>query len=114
MRWWFSASDHQVKIVLLSKFDHRLQQIIIERWEEDTQTRPGATTTRRAAASGAVQPVLRQRKARRRGSSGRGLHRAVCSWLLMAMGLCARRDMSDFETTHFHKKTMCRMASNET
>ena len=60
MRWWFTASDHQVKIVLLSKFDHQRQQIIIERWEEDSQTRPGATTTRRAAAVGAVQPVLRQ------------------------------------------------------
>ncbi|KAL7819014.1 hypothetical protein V8C26DRAFT_395669 [Trichoderma gracile] len=61
MRWWFTASDHQVKIVLLSKFDHQHQQIIIERWEEDSQTHPGATTTRRAAAVGAVQPVLRQR-----------------------------------------------------
>ncbi|PTB76207.1 hypothetical protein M440DRAFT_1333493, partial [Trichoderma longibrachiatum ATCC 18648] len=77
MRWWLTASDHQVKMVLLSKFDHRLQQIIIERWEEDTQTRPGATTTRRAAASGAVRPVLRHEKARRRGSSGRRLHRAI-------------------------------------
>lgn len=60
MRWWFTASDHQVKIVLLSKFNHQRQQIIIERWEEESQTRPGATTTRRAAAFGAVQPVLRQ------------------------------------------------------
>lgn len=60
MRWWFSASDHQVKIVLLTKFGHLHQRIIIERWEEEIQTRPGATTTRRAAASGAIQPVLRQ------------------------------------------------------
>ncbi|PTB65720.1 hypothetical protein BBK36DRAFT_1094561, partial [Trichoderma citrinoviride] len=52
MRWWFSASDHQVKIVLLAKFDHRLQQILIERWEEEAATRPGATTT--------SQPVLQQ------------------------------------------------------
>ncbi|KAL7805954.1 hypothetical protein V8C44DRAFT_339834 [Trichoderma aethiopicum] len=60
MRWWFSASDHQVKIVLLAKFDHRLQQILIERWEEEAATRPGATTTRRAATFGASQPVLQQ------------------------------------------------------
>ncbi|ETS06974.1 hypothetical protein M419DRAFT_106356, partial [Trichoderma reesei RUT C-30] len=61
MRWWFSASDHQVKITLLAKFDHRLRQIIIERWEEEeAATRPGATTTRRAAMSGASQPVLKQ------------------------------------------------------
>ena len=60
MRWWFSASDHQVNIVLLTKFDHLHQRIIIERWEEETRTRTGATTTRRAAASGALQSVLRQ------------------------------------------------------
>ncbi|KAI1214727.1 uncharacterized protein F4807DRAFT_455177 [Annulohypoxylon truncatum] len=59
MRWWFSASDHQVNIVLLAKFDHSNQRIIIERWEEEIQIRPGATTTTRAASS-AVQPVLRQ------------------------------------------------------
>ncbi|KAI0891995.1 hypothetical protein F4806DRAFT_481326 [Annulohypoxylon nitens] len=50
MRWWFSTSDHQVNVVLLAKFDHYNQRIIIERWEEET--------TR--AASSAVQPVLRQ------------------------------------------------------
>jgi hypothetical protein len=60
MRWWFSASDHEVNIVLLAKLDHLHQRIIIERWEEEIQTRPGAMTTGRAAASGAVQPVLRQ------------------------------------------------------
>lgn len=60
MRWWFSASDHLVKIVLLTKFDHRNQTIIIERWEEDPPTRPGATTTRQAAAGTVLRPVLRQ------------------------------------------------------
>lgn len=50
MRWWFSASDHQVNIVLLAKFDHSNQRIIIERWEEET----------RPAASSTVQFVLRQ------------------------------------------------------
>lgn len=47
MRWWFSASDRQVKIVLLTKFDHLRQRIIIERWEDE-------------AADVAPQPVLRQ------------------------------------------------------
>jgi hypothetical protein len=42
--WWFSASDHQVKIVLLTKSDHLHQRILI--------------ATRQA--SGAVQPVLQQ------------------------------------------------------
>ncbi|KAH8904318.1 hypothetical protein BR93DRAFT_135768 [Coniochaeta sp. PMI_546] len=49
MRWWFSASDHEVKIVLLAKFDYRNQRIMIEKWEEAIQTRLGA-----------IQPVLRQ------------------------------------------------------
>jgi hypothetical protein len=60
MRWWFSISDHQVNIILLTKFDHLHQRILVERWEEEIQTRPSATTTRRVAASSAVQPVLRQ------------------------------------------------------
>ncbi|KAL7897014.1 hypothetical protein HDV63DRAFT_379677 [Trichoderma sp. SZMC 28014] len=60
MRWWFSSSDHQVKIVLLAKFDHHLQQILIERWEEEVAIPPGATTTGRAATFGASQPVLQQ------------------------------------------------------
>ncbi|KAK3902707.1 hypothetical protein C8A05DRAFT_43917 [Staphylotrichum tortipilum] len=47
MRWWFSASDHQVQIVLLAKLEQ----------EEPSTTRPGAMTTRNAAA---LQPVLRQ------------------------------------------------------
>ncbi|KAJ8126979.1 hypothetical protein O1611_g6658 [Lasiodiplodia mahajangana] len=46
MRWWFLASNHNVKIVLLTKFDHQNQTIIIERWEEELQNRQGATRTR--------------------------------------------------------------------
>ena len=59
MRWWFSASDHQVNIVLLTKFDRPNQRIIIERWEEELQTRKGATTTRQSAAN-PVTPILQQ------------------------------------------------------
>ncbi|KAK4039565.1 hypothetical protein C8A01DRAFT_16452 [Parachaetomium inaequale] len=58
MRWWFATSDHQVKIVLLAKFEHARRAIILEKWEEEaTGTRSGAMMTRHAAA---VQPVLQQ------------------------------------------------------
>ncbi|KAI5864087.1 hypothetical protein GGS23DRAFT_562851 [Durotheca rogersii] len=60
MRWWFLASDHDVKIVLLAKFDHGNQRIIIERWEEELQIRQGATNTRRSTNGNTFQPVLRQ------------------------------------------------------
>lgn len=53
MRWWFIVSDHQVNIVLLTKFDSLNQKIIIERWEEEPQTRLGATGT-------ILHPALRQ------------------------------------------------------
>ncbi|KAK3905267.1 hypothetical protein C8A05DRAFT_12886 [Staphylotrichum tortipilum] len=58
MRWWFFTSEHQVRIVLLAKFDHTRRALILEKWEEESSmARPGATTTRHAAA---LQPVLRQ------------------------------------------------------
>ncbi len=58
MRWWFAASQHQVKIVVLVKFDHRQEAILLERWEEGpANLRLGATTTRQAAV---LQPVIRQ------------------------------------------------------
>ncbi|KAH8673302.1 hypothetical protein BX600DRAFT_203328 [Xylariales sp. PMI_506] len=60
MRWWFSASEHNVKIVLLTKFDHQNQRIIIERWEEESQNRQGATNTRQVTSGNTLQPVLRQ------------------------------------------------------
>jgi hypothetical protein len=50
MRWWFSTSNHQVKIVLLAKFEHTETKIILEKWvERPPPPRQGATTTRRAA-----------------------------------------------------------------
>ncbi len=58
MRWWFSTSQHQVKIILLAKLDRSQQAILLQRWEEEASApRQGATTTRRAAA---LEPVLRQ------------------------------------------------------
>ena len=35
MRWWFEASNHQVKIVLLAKFNHHQREIQLEKWEEE-------------------------------------------------------------------------------
>lgn len=57
--WWFSASNHQVKIVLLVKFGHQGRpEILIEKWEEEPRgIRSGATTARFAAA---LQSRLRQ------------------------------------------------------
>ncbi|KAI0834759.1 hypothetical protein F5Y06DRAFT_300390 [Hypoxylon sp. FL0890] len=49
MRWWFNASNHQVKIVLLAKFDDHQDpnQIILEKWVEvQAPPRQGAVTTR--------------------------------------------------------------------
>ncbi|KAK4154739.1 hypothetical protein C8A00DRAFT_14167 [Chaetomidium leptoderma] len=60
MRWWFDASNHKVKIVLLAKFDRSRREIRLENWEEEAQVvRPGATTTRSVAAN-TLAPVLRQ------------------------------------------------------
>ena len=66
MRWWFSASDHAVKIVLLIKLDRQNDQILIERWEEVVPP-PAVVTgvvTRRGAAAIAQdatpEPALQQ------------------------------------------------------
>lgn len=50
MRWWFGASQHQVKIVILAKFDQTRAQIILEKWVGgQALSRQGAMTTRAAA-----------------------------------------------------------------
>ncbi|KAK0730186.1 hypothetical protein B0H67DRAFT_25572 [Lasiosphaeris hirsuta] len=40
MRQWFSMSNHEVKIVLLTNFDGTT--ILLEKWEEEIPVRPGA------------------------------------------------------------------------
>ena len=66
MEWWFRTSNHQVKIVLLAKFNHHRCEIQLEKWEEEPQAvRPGAMTTRLVAArvaAGTLTPVKRQRR----------------------------------------------------
>lgn len=56
MRWWFRASGHQVKIVLLARLAQPERTITLEKWVEVHEPRPGVTT--RAAAQ--VQPRLQQ------------------------------------------------------
>src|SRR5205807_9959366 len=66
MRWWFSASDHEVKIVLLVKFFHNRTppHILLEKWTEvspagQAVTRPVTRAVTRAAAQGVpIEPTL--------------------------------------------------------
>ena len=47
MRWWFTASKEQVKIVLLAKFEAGHNKIVLEKWKPAAiLPRPGATATR--------------------------------------------------------------------
>lgn len=59
IRWWFYASNHEVKIVLLVKIYRQQQQIVLEKWTEGVSSTPrqGATTTRSAAT---IAPLRRQ------------------------------------------------------
>jgi hypothetical protein len=58
MEWWFRASDHEVKIVILVKLSRHQETILVEKYGEEAQSaRPGATTTR---SSGALVPVRQQ------------------------------------------------------
>lgn len=59
MQWWFAASNHDVKIVILAKLERSRRMIILEKWEEEAAAaRPGAMTTRRSTS---LQPIMRQR-----------------------------------------------------
>ena len=61
MDWWFNTSNHDVKIVILTKFNHSHSEILLEKWEETLQPVAGATTTRAATAIGhMLTPILRQ------------------------------------------------------
>ncbi|KAH0533045.1 hypothetical protein TsFJ059_001662 [Trichoderma semiorbis] len=47
--WWFSASNYEVKIVLLVKLNGPKESILIEQWTAHQPDRHGATMTRAAA-----------------------------------------------------------------
>jgi hypothetical protein len=58
MRWWFSASNHAVQIVVIAKLDRTLSTIFIQRFQEEAaQSRQGATSTRHSSS---LQPALMQ------------------------------------------------------
>lgn len=58
MRWWFSASDHAVKIVVVCKVWLDARRLLIERYTKDkSQTQDGATSTRNMPS---LTPRLRQ------------------------------------------------------
>lgn len=58
MRWWFSASDLAVNIVVLVKLQRASRTICVEKYVKDIpQTRQGATFTRRMPA---LAPQIRQ------------------------------------------------------
>jgi len=60
MKWWFSASNHEVKIAIVAKFDQRRHEIIVQTWEEGPPSlRPGAMTTP-GASSVSLQLEKRQ------------------------------------------------------
>lgn len=67
MKWWFSTSNHQVKIVLLISFERRPNQhggyerAVIEKWIEIPPTMPSGVLTRARAASSTPTPTLQQR-----------------------------------------------------
>ncbi|KAL2192808.1 hypothetical protein P885DRAFT_64556 [Corynascus similis CBS 632.67] len=44
MRWWFSASNRDVKIVILAKYDHRRRCIRLERTSDDASVIAGYVT----------------------------------------------------------------------
>ncbi|KAK3357523.1 hypothetical protein B0T25DRAFT_161568 [Lasiosphaeria hispida] len=49
MRWWFSASNHEVKIIHLAKLDLAGRRTILEKWVETTPP-PHSGPTARAAS----------------------------------------------------------------
>ncbi|RSL50907.1 hypothetical protein BHE90_014799 [Fusarium euwallaceae] len=46
VKWWFSASDHQVKIILLVHFDFSSEDIIIEKWQVEQNETEGLEPSR--------------------------------------------------------------------
>ncbi|KAK3379739.1 hypothetical protein B0T24DRAFT_612824 [Lasiosphaeria ovina] len=60
---WFQASNHEVKIIILAKFDEQQHHILLEKWEEEISSPQGAIMRSRAATmqqNGILNPVKRQ------------------------------------------------------
>lgn len=59
--WWFHASNHAVRIVILAKMHRQGSRIVLEKWREMLQPpRNGATSTRASSASPAHRPICLQ------------------------------------------------------
>jgi hypothetical protein len=59
MRWWFSASNHKVKIVVLAKLRSQTQQIVLEKWQEASQ-QPSRVTRATSSVNNLLVPRLEQ------------------------------------------------------
>jgi hypothetical protein len=60
-RWWFHASNHHVKIVLLVKWFRQSERIILQKWREvPPAPRTGAVTTRAYAAVALVPDCVQE------------------------------------------------------
>ena len=82
MRWWFTASEHEVKIVLLLKLNQNQNQILL-----DHGSRPVHCSHQGAVGAGVPAPVFsRSRPPTRRG----GHHHPQCSRL----GACTSQSAS--------------------
>ena len=66
MEWWFSASNHEVKIIVLAKFDRQRQKIFLDKYEEELQDQPaprsGPVTRSAIARHGQVLVPVRQQE----------------------------------------------------
>ncbi|KAK3683440.1 hypothetical protein B0T22DRAFT_500965 [Podospora appendiculata] len=65
MRWWFSASNHEVRVVILAQFDPTRSAVVIEKWEEEpVQGHAGVTRPQSCTVLGlpsiTASPLLRQ------------------------------------------------------
>ncbi|SPO04780.1 uncharacterized protein DNG_07465 [Cephalotrichum gorgonifer] len=91
MRWWFGASDHQVKIVLLAKLIQTERTVILEKWSEVQEPRAGAIT----GIAAQVQPRLQQTititsPTALAGPASYVVHRGDLDWSLICCS-CGRR-----------------------
>ncbi len=60
VRWWFSASGHGVKIVLLLKLSQSQDQLVVKKWEEEKPPYPPRPITRSRARRCGIRLVRRQ------------------------------------------------------
>ena len=89
MRWWFCASNHEVKIVVLAKLDRGNGCILLEKWEEEEEGLQGRQ----------AEPVCRQHIAITRDENTNPVSYNVTSGGALVLGfrLLFLRDPSPLE-----------------